>query len=426
VTAQDTVDRDFGGASAVRRNSLLFFLDGVTFQPSVALLSMTAVIPLLLEHLRASTAQFAIATSVVSLGTFVSQPYFVSLCSRTRRMARTFAVVLLVQRGLFLAFVLAMPLLADHAGLMTWLFLASWTVFNVLAGSGTLFNVPLVLKLLPPTRRAGLRGVGMAIGSVLALGAAALIPLVIDRVAYPWSYMVLFGAGLAFLFANAAGFWFMREHDDAEPRVPMRVTEYLRDVPRTLGRDATFRAMVISCVFLVLANSLLPFYTLHAIRTFSASEQHVALMASLAIVSGVAVNLGFGFVIDRRGPVALSPVAALAATAAGVVGLVSGSLGGATVAWVLANVGAACYLKTTMLMLGDVSPSGRAPSYVGTLFAISMLVSSVAVLALAPLLDALGFGALFVLVAGCGAAGWYVNVRVFQPRLSAARRRVPG
>jgi hypothetical protein len=93
---------------------------------------------------------------------------------------------------------------------------------------------------------------------------------------------------------------------------------------------------------------------------------------------------------------------------------------------VLANVGAACYLKTTMLMLGDVSPSGRAPSYVGTLFAISMLVSSVAVLALAPLLDALGFTALFVLVAGCGAAGWYLNVRVFQPRLSAARRRARG
>lgn len=423
--AQDTADVAFGGRSAVRRNALLFFLDGVTFQPSVALLSMTAVIPLLLEHLRASTAQFAIATSVVSLGTFVSQPYFVSLCSRTRRMARTFAVVLLVQRALFLAFVLAMPLLADHAGLMTWLFLASWTVFNVLAGSGTLFNVPLVLKLLPPTRRAGLRGVGMAIGSLLALGAAALIPVVIERVAYPWSYMVLFGVGLAFLFANAAGFWFMREHDDAEPRVPMRVTEYLRDVPRTLRRDATFRAMVTSCVFLVLANSLLPFYTLHAIRTFGASE-HVALMASLAIVTGVAVNLGFGFVIDRRGPVALSPVAAVAVTAAGAVGLVSGSLGGLTVAWVLANVGAACYLKTTMLMLGDVSPSGRAPSYVGTLFAISMLVSSVAVLALAPLLDALGFTALFVLVAGCGAAGWYLNVRVFQPRLSAVRRRARG
>lgn len=415
--AVETVEDAYGGRAAVRRNSFLFFLDGVTFQPSLTLISMAAVIPLLLEHLGASTVQFAIATSVVSVGTFLSQPYFVSLCSRTPRMARTFAIVLLLQRFLFLAFVLAMPLLAPFPGVMTWVFLASWTVFNVLAGSGTLFNVPLVLKLLPPRRRAGLRGVGMAIGSVIALGATALIPVVIARVPYPGSYMVLFGVGLLFLFANAAGFWFMKEHEDAEPRVPMKVAEYLRDVPSTLRHDATFRAMVTSCIFLVLASSLLPFYTLHAIRTFGASEEYVALLASLAIVTGVAINLTFGFIIDRRGPVALSPVAAIAATAAGVVGLLSGSLVGLSVAWVLANAANACYMKTTMLMLGDVSPSGKAPSYVGILFSISMLVSSVVVLALAPLLDATGFTTLFVVVAACGGAAWFWNVRVFQPRL---------
>lgn len=421
----DMTEDTFGGPSAVRRNAFLFFLDGVTFQPSLALISMAAVIPLLLEHLGASTAQFAIATSVVSVGTFISQPYFVSLCSRTRRMAKAFAVVLLIQRFLFLAFVLAMPLLASHHGLMTWLFLASWTIFNVLAGSGTLFNVPLVLKLLPPRRRAGLRGVGMAIGSIIALGATALIPVVIGGMAFPGSYMVLFGIGLVFLFANAAGFWFMDERDDVEPRVPMKVREYLRDIPSTLRRDATFRAMVTSCVFVVVANSLLPFYTLHAIRTFSASEEYVALLASLAIVTGVAVNLTFGFIIDRKGPVALSPVAAIAATAAGVVGLASGSLVGVSIAWVLANVANACYMKATMLMLGDVSPSGRAPSYVGILFSISMLVSSVVVLALAPLLDATGFTALFVIVGGCGAVAWFYNVRVFQPRLARSRPARP-
>ncbi|TGO05137.1 MFS transporter [Serinibacter arcticus] len=424
MTAETTEDA-YGGRRAVRRNAFLFFLDGVTFQPSLALISMAAVVPLLLEHLGASTAQFAIATSVVSVGTFISQPYFVSLCSRSRRMGKTFARVLLLQRFLFLAFVLAMPLLASHHGLMTWVFLASWTIFNVLAGSGTLFNVPLVLKLLPPRKRAGLRGVGMAGGSIIALAATALIPITIARIPFPGSYMVLFGIGLVFLFANAAGFWFMDERDDVEPRVPMKVSEYLRDVPGTLRHDATFRAMVTSCVFLVVANSLLPFYTLHAIRTFAAGEDYVALLASLAIVTGVAVNLTFGFIIDRRGPVALSPIAAVAATAAGVVGLVGHSLAALSVAWVLANVASACYMKTTMLMLGDVSPSGKAPSYVGILFSISMLVSGVVVLALAPLLDAIGFTALFVIVGGCGAVAWFWNARVFQPRLARSRQASP-
>ena len=110
-------------------------------------------------------------------------------------------------------------------------------------------------------------------------------------------------------------------------------------------------------------------------------------------------------------------------TAAGIVGLVANSFPMLAVAWVLANLGNACYKQTVMLMLGDVSPKGKAPMYVGILFSISTLLSSVVVLGLAPVLESLGFTALFVLVSVCGAVGWYLNVRVFQPRL--ARQVVP-
>lgn len=411
-------DVGYGGPRTVKRNVLLFVLDGVTFQPSTALISMTTVIPLFFEQLRASTLEFAVATASVSVGMFVSQPVFVSLCSRVRRMGRFFAWILFAQRAIFLAFVVSMPLLAGNPSAMTWVFLASWAVFNLMAGSGTVFNVPLMLKLLPPNRRAGMRGVGIAIGSIIALGMAALIPVVIERISYPQDFMVLFGIGLLFLFANAAGFWLMDESEDVEPRHPLRVAEYMKAIPATLIGDPVFRAMVGSCVALVVANSLIPFYTLHAIRDLSASEGQVSLLAGLAIVTGVAVSLVFGFLIDRRGPVRLSPVAAVAVTAAGIVGLVANSFPALVVAWVLANLGNACYMQTTMLMLGDVSPKGKAPLYVGILFSISMLLSSVVVLGLAPVLESLGFTALFVLVSVCGAVGWYLNVRVFQPRLA--------
>ncbi|MDM7856018.1 MFS transporter [Cellulomonas alba] len=425
---QAAVDAGYGGPRTVRRNVLLFFLDGVTFQPSTALISMTTVIPLLFDQLHASTLQFAIATAIVSVCSFVSQPVFVSLCSRVRRMGRSFAWILFLQRVLFLAFVVSMPLLAGNPSTMTWVFLASWAVFNLFSGSGTVFNVPLVLKLLPPNRRAGMRGVGIAIGSLISLAMAALIPVTIERVSYPQDFMVLFGIGLLFLFANAAGFWLMDEGEDVEPRHPVRVAEYMKAIPATLVGDPVFRAMVGSCVALVVANSLIPFYTLHAIRDLSASEAQVSLLAGLAIVTGVAVSLVFGFFIDRKGPVRLSPVAAVVATAAGVVGLVAHSFPAFVVAWVLANLANACYMQVTMLMLGDVSPRGKSPLYVGILLSISMLLSSVVVLALAPVLDHVGFTALFVLVLVCGAAAWYLNVRVFQPRLAATAgtETVPG
>lgn len=418
--AVDTAHADarYGGSRAVRRNVFLFFMDGVTFQPSIALISMTAVIPLFLDRLQASTLEFAIAAAIVPVCIFASQPVFVALCSRVRRMGRSFAWVLFAQRAVFLAFVLSMPLLAGSSQAMTWVFLGSWAVFNLMAGSGTVFNVPLVLKLLPPSKRAGMRGVGFAVGNVISLGMAALIPVAIDRLAFPHSFMLLFGIGLLFLFANAAGFWLMDEGDDVEARHPVRVTDYMAAIPTTLIGDPVFRAMVGSAVALVVANSLLPFYTLYAIRDLSATDEHISLLAALAIVTAVAVSLVFGFLIDRLGPVRLSPVAAVAVTAAGIVGLVGDSLPVLIVAWVLANLGNACYMQTTMLMLGDVSPRGKSPQYVGILFSISMLLSSIVVLGMAPVLETVGFGALFVLVSVCGAVGWYLNVRVFQPRLA--------
>ena len=93
----------------------------------------------------------------------------------------------------------------------------------------------------------------------------------------------LFGIGLLFLFANAAGFWLMDENEDVEPPHPLRVTQYLKAIPTTLVGDPAFRAMVGSSVALVVASSLIPFYTLHAIRDLSASERQVSLLAGLAI-----------------------------------------------------------------------------------------------------------------------------------------------
>ena len=138
----------FGSPKDIKRNVILYFLDGVTFMPSAALISMATVIPFFLEQLSASTIHFAIAAATITICSFVAQPVFGSVASRTRLIAKTFAKILFAQRLIFLVFVLCMPLFTSNHILFIWVFLFFWAVFNLLANSGMVFNTVLVLTQL--------------------------------------------------------------------------------------------------------------------------------------------------------------------------------------------------------------------------------------------------------------------------------------
>ncbi|MCL2420806.1 MAG: MFS transporter [Defluviitaleaceae bacterium] len=408
----------FGTAKDIKRNMILYFLDGVSFPPSMALISMATVIPFFLEQLNASTFQVAIAATLVLVCGFIAQPVFGSIATRTRVLSQTFGKILLLQRIIFLAFVLSIPLFAHNPALLIWLFLFFWGVFNIFAGSGTVFNVPLILKLLPPDKRAGMRGVGFAIGNTIGVGMTALIPVILGGIAFPYNFVIIFSLGLSFLFLNAIGFLLMREHEDVEPREPMGVLEFIKGIPGCVEADAAFRAMIIMCMFLLVAISLIPFYTLYAIRIFMATEYQVAILATLAVVTNAFGNIIFGFLIDRKGPQIAATLCAYFVIISGALALFANSLFILYGAWVLIHLGSSCYMKTATLLLGDVSPPGKSPLYVGVLMTITMATSSIVVLLLAPLLENVGFVLLFMIVFGCGAAGLMVNLFLFKKQLA--------
>jgi MFS family permease len=404
----------YGGEKNIRRNLLLYFIDGITFMPSMTLISITTVIPFFLEQLDATTFQIAIAASMAMVCTFLTQPLFGSLASRAKKLHMAFAKILFAQRGIFLAFVLCIPLFASNSGRMVWLFLAFWGLFNLFVGSYGVFFIPLLLKLLPPDRRGTVRGFGLAAGSVLGVGMAALIPVVLVRVAFPYNFVVIFSLGSAFLLINALVFLLMREHEDTEPRIPMGVVEYLKGIPSSVRSDAPFRALVYVCIFIVIANALLVFYTLYAIRVFDATEYHIATLAATAVIANAIGFVAFGFVVDRYGPVVNSIVAACLIAAAGAVALFSNTLGLLFVAWALANLGNTAYLSVTSLLIGEVAPPGKLPLYAGAFNIITLAVSSVVLLALAPALENVGFGLLFIIILSCGVASLLMNFLVLK------------
>ena len=268
-----------GDAKNIKRNLALFFLDGMLFVPAMTLIAVATVIPFFLEYLDASTFQIALAASLALVCTFLSQPLFGSIASRTRLLARTFGRILMMQRVIFLAFVLSIPLFAANPPLLVWMFLLFWGVFNVFVGSYSVFFTPLLLKLLPPEKRGTTRGVGLSLGSLLGVGMAALIPGIINGIVFPYNFMLIFGLGTVILMFNGSMFLFMREHEDVVPRVPLSILQYVKGIPSSVRDDKLFRTMIIMCTFLVVGNGMLPYYTLYAMREFAATEAQVATLA---------------------------------------------------------------------------------------------------------------------------------------------------
>jgi len=395
----------------------MFFIDGMTFMPSMALISITAVIPFFLEQLGATTFQIAIAVTLPMICMLATQPFFGFIASRSIFMNKTFGKILLLQRIIFLIYILTIPIFSANNFILIYAFLLSWTVFNIFVGSYSVFHTPLLLKLLPPNKRGFIRSIGFAIGSFIGVGMSALIPIILRSFTFPYDYMVVFLLGAFFLIINAIVFLLMKQGDDVELNKPMGLKEYTLQMPATLRKNSAFRAMIVTGLTLAVANALLPYYTLYAIREFSATEGHLALLTGSAIFAVAIGNLSFGFLVDRCGPRFTMALVACLVTIAGVIALGSNSLSFLFVAWVMANVGSSGFMVSLSLLLGIVSPPNKLPLYVGVHTTISSAFSAVFILVLSPVLDHIGFVPLFSLILLCGLLSLFVNLLVLKKRI---------
>jgi len=406
----------YGSPADIRHNLKLFFVDGILFMPTMALISISAVIPFFLDQLGASTFQIALATSMTLICILLTQPVFGYVASRSSAMQKTFSKILFMQRLSFLLFILLIPLLAGNHGLLINVFLMFWCIFNLFVGSYAVFFTPLVIRLLPPNKRGAIRGIGLAIGSFLGVGMSALIPLILGFFPFPYGYMTIFAIGVFFLLLNAGVFFFMRISNDAEPIEPLGMMEYVKKMPSTIRENPTFRIMIITVIFLAIAHSILPYYTLYAIRVFSASESHVATFAGIAILSGAISNIAFGVVVDRYGPRIVAVIGACLIMAAGALALTTSSLNILFVIWLLANISNISFVSAVSLLLGEISPPAKLPLYVSVYTTISTALSAVIVLVLAPILENFGFMPLFTIVLVCGASSFMLNIFVLRKR----------
>ena len=398
----------YGSNKDIKYNLLVFFVDGALFKLSLTLLSITTIIPFFLEQLGASTFQVAMVVSIAIICNFIALPVFVSIASRARMIGKAFSRVLFIQRFGFLVYVLCIPFFSNRT--LIWMFLIFWGVFNLFVGSYNVFYTPLVVKLLPPEKRGFVRGVGFATGSLLSVVIAAFIPTLLNRFPFPYNFMVIFALGTLILIADAVMFGIMRERDDVETSLPMNATQFVKEIPSTLRENTAFLRLILVCIFLVVASSLLTFYTVYAIRIFSATEAHIATLAGIAVIANAIGYIVFGAIVDRLGAKVTLGIAAFLLILAGSLALLTNSLNFLFVAWALANLSFSCYIISVSPVLGEICPSAKLPLCTGVHAIVGLIFSSFVLFLIAPALEHFGFDLLFVIVLFCGVISLLINL----------------
>lgn len=392
-----------------KRNYILMFIDTILFVNAMVFLSTNVVIPYFLNDLGASTFQISLASALVSIGAFITQPFFAHLAMGLKIKSMFFSRVLFIQRLIFLVYILSMPLLKHlDPRLSILLFLISWGIFSLFVGSYSPFYMSILSKVIPGQQRGKLMGFSGAIANIIALGAAILVGVLLKSVIFPYNYAWVFGIGTILLIIDAGDFALMREQEEVTENKKISYLRYLKEMPHALKKQPGFAAAVAGNSFISVANVALVFYSLLAIRTYQAGPEQIAILTGIAVIINIISSGVFGIMADKYGHKYVLLSATIFGVAAAFVVFSVQSIIAVYIAFAFSNLCMSGYNISSSMHIIDNSPKNQIPLYVSINMMITLVMSSLMTLLSGVIVDQFSFVPVFILTGASAATGFIV------------------
>lgn len=395
-----------------------FFMDTILFVIGMSFLSINTVIPYFLNTLGASTLEISMASILVSIGTFISQPYFARKIVGLTYKLKAFIKILSIQRIFFFIFVLTIPLTVRiHYRLTIILFLICWGIFNFFVGSYSPFFMSLFSKMVPDDQKGRLLGFSNAVGNLIALGAAGLISILLNRLPFPYNFACIFGLGVFCLLLDCLDFCFMKESPDESTGQPMGTWEYFRNIPRILRFHPRYASLVAGYSLLTVSNVSLVYYSLFAIRHYNAQASEIALFTGIGVTINVIGNILYGILADRYSHRLVLQISSFCGALAAVIVAAVPSLLSVFAAFTLSNLCSAGYILSTNILIMHNSPRESLPVFVSTNVMVTLMISSIFTMISSFLVDHFSFILVFIITGGAALGAFLI--------LSLIYKRVP-
>lgn len=392
-----------------KRNLYLLFIDSVLYVNAMSFISVNAVIPNFLSSLGAGTFQIGLAGALVSIGPFISQPIFAHLAMARQVKTRFFSGLLFVQRFIFLFYVLLIPVFHRiSAHLSIQMFLVFWFIFNLFVGCYSPFYMSIVYKVIPSNQTGRLFGFSVSAGNALALASAITVGVFMKKLTFPGNYTWILLIGTMLLMLDALIFVLVREQPEETKSSAFSYMRFLREIPAAFKGQAGFRDTVLGNCFIVMANAVLAFYSLAAIRNYNTGPENVAIFTGVSILVNIFGSIVFGIIADKYGHRQNLRVAAFLGMLASIIVIGIQSIYAVYTAFALSSL---CYsghfISSNMTVIGS-SPKDKIALHTSINVMITLILSSLVTVLGGILIDMFSFMPLYVITGISALAGFLV------------------
>ena len=217
-------------------------LDITFFTLGLSLVSRDTVMPVLVSHLTDSKLAIGLIPAIFSLCFYLPQLLIANFSERLR-YKKPFTMLLggVGERGGYLLIALSIWLFAKNSPTLALvLIFVSLAISATCSGTATPAWFDMIAKVIPTHRRGLFAGLGHSLGALASVIAAFFVGWVLEQIAYPNNFALLFLAAFIAMGISWIGLSLTREPPSTTVKEHMPLARYLRQLPAILRKDSNY------------------------------------------------------------------------------------------------------------------------------------------------------------------------------------------
>ncbi len=287
----------------LRWNFSVNLLDITFITLAFSVISRETIMPLLISNLTDSKLAIGLVPAIFSIAFYLPQLFAANHAERLRRKLPFVMLIGGVMERLPYVFAgFAVYFLAESAPGIA--LLAVYLVIGLGAfgaGVATPAWFTMIGKVLPVNRRGIFFGVSDGLGTLMGFIGAYFVGIVLDDVAYPQNFATLFLAAAFFMGVSWIGLALNREPESVIVKEHIPLQRYFRRLPGILRRNRNFRRFLLSYSIGRLSLMGTSFFIVYGNENFSLTGADVGALTAVLLGSQAVMQLGLGWLGDRRG-----------------------------------------------------------------------------------------------------------------------------
>lgn len=405
-----------------RHNFIVLTADGLLFFFGMIFISLESVLPVFLVRLGAPRVMIGLIPVAVAMGVNLPSIFAAHFVERSVSKRAYVLRLAIWQRIPWGVVALVTPILAlSHAPALTVVILVGTFVATAAGGMVVPAFFHLVSVTVPVERRGTLFALRSVLSYLFGILGGVVVRVVLERVAYPGNYSLLYGIATSVLFVGLFAFSRIREPDGEAVQHPLPARERVK---RVVGSSRSYRWYLVARGALILSFATTSFFPVYLVQRFALPDSVSGIFAIITAATFVLINPLLGRMGNRVGykPVFLTSFAALVGAAA--VGLLAVPERAAYTLIAFTAIAQSVNLLAWNMTV-EFAPPGEVASYVGVTGLFVGLVGPLSIVT-GFVVQWFGYEGLFVMTGLTGIAGFLAMAAgVEEPRVMQRRLNQP-